>query len=52
MDGLAQGTASVMVDCNSETSSVMVYVCVFGVREAITFSLKKKDHIFLTGMPA
>ena len=51
IDELAQGTASVMVDWNMKTSSVMVYVCVLRGKEAIPFSQEKKNHIYLVRMP-
>ena len=51
MGVLAQGIASVVDGLEHETSSVVVYVC-FRIREAIPFSLEKKDRIYLTGMPA
>jgi len=41
MEGLAHGAAS-----------VMLYVCALKIKEAISFSLEKKDHIYLTWMLA
>ena len=52
MNGLAQGTANVMIDWNRKTSSVIVYMCVFRVREVIPFSLEKNDHIYLNAIIA
>ena len=49
--GLAQGTTDVIVDWNRKTSSVVIYMCVFRVRKTIPFSLEKKDHIYLIGIP-
>jgi len=38
MDGLAQGTASVMDGLAQGAANVMVYVCALKIREAIPFS--------------
>jgi len=54
--GLAQGAASVMVDWNMKTFSVvdglaqraarvMVHVCALRIQEAIPFSWEKKEYI-------
>ena len=32
------------------TANVMVYVCALKIKEAILFSLEKKDYIYLTVM--
>ena len=60
--GLAQGAASVMVDWNMKTFSVvdvlaqraakvMVHVCALRIQEAIPFSWEKKEYTYLTRMP-
>ena len=50
MNGLAHDTASVVDGLEQGASCVVVYVCALRIREAISFFLEKKDHIYLTGI--
>ena len=39
--GLAQGTTSVVIDWNKKTSTIIVYMCAFSIREVISFSRRR-----------